>query len=128
MESGSPISSWAPIGGVYLVSMIMAMISSGILLIFLKRLLSSSIVTILIISSYILGVVDWTSRSNEPLQVALVQGNIQQDMKWLRSEFENTLTQYASSLQGLEGTDLVILPGGGNSISKEKTLKTIWSI
>ena len=112
MESGSLISSWAPIGGVYLVSMIMAMISSGILLIFLKkRLLGSSIVTILIISSYILGAVDWTSRSNEsPYKVALVQGNIQQDKKWLRSEFENTLTQYASSLQGLEGTDLVIWP------------------
>ena len=112
MESGSLISSWAPIGGVYLVSMIMAMISSGILLIFLKkRLLGSSIVTILIISSYILGTVDWTSRSNESsYKVALVQGNIQQDKKWLRSEFENTLTQYASSLQGLEGTDLVIWP------------------
>ena len=37
MESGSLISSWAPIGGVYLVSMIMTMISSGILLIFLKK-------------------------------------------------------------------------------------------
>ena len=45
MESGSLISSWAPIGGVYLVSMVMAMISSGILLIFLKkRLLGSSII------------------------------------------------------------------------------------
>lgn len=112
MESGSLISSWAPIGGVYLVSMIMGLISSGILLIFLKkRLLGSSIVTILIISSYILGTVDWTSRSNESsYKVALVQGNIQQDKKWLRSEFENTLTQYASSLQGLEGTDLVIWP------------------
>ena len=112
MESGSLISSWAPIGGVYLVSMIMAMISSGILLIFLKkRLLGSSIIVILIISSFILGAVDWTSRSNESsYKVALVQGNIQQDKKWLRSEFENTLTQYASSLQGLEGTDLVIWP------------------
>ncbi|NHW78411.1 apolipoprotein N-acyltransferase, partial [Escherichia coli] len=43
-------------------------------------------------------------------RVALVQGNIEQDKKWLRSEFENTLTLYANSLSGLEGTDLVIWP------------------
>ena len=77
-------------------------VGSNIAIFLKKRLLGSSIVTILIISSYILGSVDWTSRSNESsYKVALVQGNIQQDKKWLRSEFENTLTQYASSLQGL---------------------------
>ena len=112
MESGSLISSWAPIGGVFLVSMVMAMASSAILLTFLnKRVLGSLIIVILIISSYLLGTVNWTHKSNESsYQVALVQGNIEQDKKWLGSEFENTLTLYASSLSNLEGTDLVIWP------------------
>jgi len=112
MDSTSFISSWAPIGGVFLVSMITAMTSSAILLIFLKRrILGSSILLIVITCSYILNSINWTIKSNDsPYSVALVQGNIEQDKKWLRSEFENTLMLYASSLQGLDGTDLVICP------------------
>ncbi|HJL79876.1 MAG: apolipoprotein N-acyltransferase [Gammaproteobacteria bacterium] len=112
MESARLISSWAPIGGVYLVSLIMAMMASAILLIFLKkRVIGSSIIIIAIVSSYFLSMHDWTIRSIEsPFRVALVQGNIQQDRKWLKSEFENTLTHYASSLEDLEGIDLVIWP------------------
>ena len=65
MESGSLISSWAPIGGVFLVSMVMAIASSAILLTFLnKRVLGGLIIVILIISSYLLGTVNWTHKSN----------------------------------------------------------------
>ena len=112
MESASLISSWAPIGGVFLVSMMMAIASSAILLFFLnKRVLGGLIIVFLTISSYLLGEVNWTYKSNDsPYRVALVQGNIEQDKKWLRSEFENTLTLYAKSLSDLEGTDLVIWP------------------
>ena len=112
IQSSSLISSWAPIGGVFLVSMMMAIASSAILLIFLnKRILGGLIIIILTISSYLLGEVNWTHKSNgSPYRVALVQGNIEQDKKWLRSEFQNTLTLYANSLSDLDGMDLVIWP------------------
>ena len=112
IETASFVSSWAPIGGVYLVSLVVAMIASLIVLVFLKRsVMSGSIIILIIVSSYFLSIHDWTIRSNESsYRVALVQGNIEQDRKWLRSEFENTLTHYASSLEGLEDIDLVIWP------------------
>ncbi len=73
--------------------------------------MSGSIIILITVFSYFLSIHDWTIRSNESsYRVALVQGNIEQDRKWLRSEFENTLTHYASSLEGLEDIDLVIWP------------------
>ena len=112
IETASFVSSWAPIGGVYLVSLVVAMIASLILLVFIKRsVMSGSIIILITVFSYFLSIHDWTIRSNESsYRVALVQGNIEQDRKWLRSEFENTLTHYASSLEGLEDIDLVIWP------------------
>ena len=111
MQSGNLISSWAPIGGVYLVSLIMLLVASSFLLIRKRRVLSVSIIIFVIVFSYGLGTYDWTKKIIQlPSKVALVQGNIDQESKWLRSEFEGTLAHYESSLNELENIDLVIWP------------------
>lgn len=46
----------------------------------------------------------------EPTKVALIQGNIEQKMKWDPAHFNHSLQTYAELIQGLPPVDLAILP------------------
>ena len=57
-----------------------------------------------------LGRVEWTQPAGEPLRVALVQGNISQERKWLPEMREPTLTRYLSLSRRYAEADLVVWP------------------
>jgi len=103
---------WAPIGGVFMVSFITALISSLLLLIIIKKrpYLVMSCLFIIISASFFLRSVEWTESMDEEYSVALVQGGVAQEKKWLRSEFLKTLELYRDALIGLENTNIVIWP------------------
>ncbi|MDC0186524.1 apolipoprotein N-acyltransferase [Gammaproteobacteria bacterium] len=106
------LTGWAPIGGVYMMSYIVALSSSLILLIYLKikpyRFVA--ILTSVCLVSFSLQFIEWTESKGRPLTVTLVQGGVLQENKWLRSELNNTLNLYKGSLIASEGLDLVIWP------------------
>ena len=104
--------AWAPIGGVFMVSFITALIASFLLLIIIKKrsYLDMSFLFIIISTSIFLSSVEWTEQTDDELSVALVQGGVAQEKKWLRSEFLKTLDLYKNSLLNLENTNLVIWP------------------
>ena len=52
----------------------------------------------------------WTSPSGEPLDVALVQGNIPQDQKWKPEMRTPTLDRYRGLTREAAGADLIIWP------------------
>ena len=56
------------------------------------------------------GQLSFTQPSGERQQVALVQGNIPQDLKWLATMREETRDIYAGLTDGLPGDTLVIWP------------------
>ena len=53
---------------------------------------------------------EWTAPAGEPLEVALVQGGIAQDRKWLLEELETTKALFSDLTLGLETADLIIWP------------------
>jgi apolipoprotein N-acyltransferase len=53
---------------------------------------------------------EWTQRSGESRSVAIVQGAISQDMKWLLSNQENILDTYAGLHRQALGADLIVWP------------------
>jgi len=63
-----------------------------------------------IIVSLLLGTFSWTQSTGEKLTVSLVQGGVQQEKKWLPSEFRKTLDLYKSSLAAASKSDLVVWP------------------
>lgn len=77
----SPLAAWAPIGGVYLLSLIVAL--SGALLVRLAegRWLVAPMLAALWLVPLALPQ-QWTSTSGEPLKVSLLQGNLPQQVKW----------------------------------------------
>jgi len=52
----------------------------------------------------------WTEPTGEPLSVAMVQGNIAQELKWEPGQLEAILDTYVAMSEPLWGTDLVVWP------------------
>ncbi len=107
----SPLSGFAPLFGVYGVSLVTA-ICGGLVYLLSKPLLrkrAGILLIILVLSGYGLKGIDWTSPTGEPVTVSLVQGNIPQDRKWSDTALEDTLDVYMTLVLSSKAR-LIILP------------------
>ena len=113
----SPLVGFAPIGGVWLVSLAVALLAA--LLAFVVdalerrafRALGACAIAALAIAgsgAWLRGV-EWTTESGAPLAVSLVQGNIAQDLKFDPGFRERTFTIYQDLAQASRGR-LVVFP------------------
>ena len=111
----SPLAGWAPVGGVLLISFILAysgaMIARSIRQQQFPSLHGLSL-AVLWLSGYGLQQAHWTEASDKPpLTIAMVQANIGQDVKWRRDQYWPTLNLYNSMSQPLwSQADVVIWP------------------
>jgi apolipoprotein N-acyltransferase len=111
-QSDTPLAGYAPVFGVYGVSLAMA-ISSGLLAwlfgkVWNRQILTSlsksgekgrwalalSVLLLLWITGALLRTVAWTQKYGEPFSVALVQGNIAQNLKFNEDALVGTLETY----------------------------------
>lgn len=107
----SPLAGFAPIFGVYGISVFVALVASLIALWGDQRLRRNIVLSIaaLWIAGSLLKLVDWTQPSGEPVSIALLQGNIAQDMKWQPEAAQRTLDKYMALATG-SGARLIVMP------------------
>ena len=111
-----PLAGLAPVGGVWLLSFGLAL--SAALLVNLTQLrarkafLATAIV--LLVAPWIAGLAlkghAWTTPAGEPLTVAAMQGNIEQNLKWDPAQLNAQLALYRDLSFSAEPTDLIIWP------------------
>lgn len=112
----SPLSGYAPVLGIYGVTLV-TVATAGLVVTLAERVCrhfdedagasrqSARVLRSVIhpaffvllaiwIAGYGLGLVKWTVRTGEPTTVALLQGNIPQDIKWTAEGLHKTLIQY----------------------------------
>ncbi|MCC7483787.1 MAG: apolipoprotein N-acyltransferase [Burkholderiales bacterium] len=129
----SPLAGFAPVIGVYGVSLAAA-VTAGLIAVLWRRwrrdgefrarnarwqrgpwrviVNHSSLILVLALvwaGGYALSRVDWTRPTGEPLPVSLVQGNVAQDLKWRGSQLAATLETYRRLVAAAPGR-LVVLP------------------
>jgi apolipoprotein N-acyltransferase len=110
-----PFAGFLPIIGVYGVSLITVLFAGFVSALFFNHfsLLArrNFIVLMLIfwVSGNLLKWVDWTTPIGKPFSVALVQGNIAQEIKWSPEYAEQTITTYLALLKNSHA-ELTILP------------------
>ncbi len=113
-HSDSPLAGYAPLFGVYGVSLVTA-VSAGLLAMLLRERWSRqgrvalAIFVVLWIGGALLRTVAWTQPQGEPFSVALVQGNIAQDIKFEEGALVGTLETYRR-LALRSSAQLTILP------------------
>lgn len=114
----SPLRGYAPLFSVYGVSL--AALLSSVLLVsavtyfrqsHFKKMYTAvlSIIFIWVLGG-ILNMITWTTPKETPIQASLIQGNIQQEIKWVPEHAESTLDAYENLTQQHWGSQLIAWP------------------
>jgi apolipoprotein N-acyltransferase len=107
----SPLAGFAPLGGVYLVSLATLAAASLLWLIAAGRArwrAAAGFAALGLAGAALLGV-PWTAPLNAPLSVSLVQGNVPQDLKFDPARYERTLATYERLVEESRAR-LIVLP------------------
>lgn len=109
---GTWLDGYAPLIGSLGVSWTVAM-SAGLLVWFVMQrswVVPSILLCLLWSIGGLLKEVKWVEPTGKPIDVALIQGNISQDKKWLPDEFYPTLKTYVNLTKEHMSADLVVWP------------------
>lgn len=114
--SASPLAGYAPVLGIYGVSLVVAFMA-GCIAVFTVRWRESHVVPRAIavifiglgICGFALKQITWTTPIGAPTTVSLLQGNVAQDMKWREDQMRATLQTYAKMITDSDA-QLIVLP------------------
>jgi apolipoprotein N-acyltransferase len=110
-----PLAGYAPLVGVYGISFLLALIA-GLLAWSVtphrplaSRTWAATAIVVLGVGGQVLRGIQWTTPDGAPTSVALLQGNIPQDMKWKPEKALATLESYARMAAAVPA-QLIVLP------------------
>ncbi len=111
----SPLGGYAPVLGVYGVSWLVALTAGTMLLLVVStkdrwRGYYAAGAASVWIAGYLLSQVSWTHSQGESVKVSLIQGNIPQELKWLRELRQPTIDLYTERSRNHWESDLIIWP------------------
>jgi apolipoprotein N-acyltransferase len=109
----TPLAGWAPVVGIYGLGFIVALTAAALATAHHWRRTLPALLASLICWAGGAGLqrIDWTQPDGRPRQVALVQANIPQQLKWDREQYEATLHLYRNMSAPLwERAHIVIWP------------------
>ncbi|MBB2493651.1 apolipoprotein N-acyltransferase [Aquipseudomonas ullengensis] len=120
-----PLAHLAPLGGMWLISLSLAL--SAALLVNLPRLrthkpqLLGAIALLLApwLVSLALGEHPWTQTKGAPLKVAVMQGNVEQNLKWDPAQLQAQLELYRDMTLRSQPADLIVWPETAVPVLKE---------
>jgi apolipoprotein N-acyltransferase len=108
----SPLAGYAPLLGVYGVSLVAAVIAGSLAMMWLRKGrygVALIALSLLWFGGEALRLVEWTRAQGEPFKVSLLQGNIPQEMKFREERLVNTLETYRRMVQQSDAR-LIVLP------------------
>ena len=108
------LASFAPVAGVYGISAMLLLSAGGLtgLLCGTMRVRIAGAVLFVLpwVAGFGLERVEWTRPSGAPVSVAVIQGSISQEQKWLDSNQDNILKLYQQLTEKVLGTQLIVWP------------------
>ena len=109
-----PLAAWAPLAGVHGLSLVVALCAGALAALVIGatrvRVTALSLLAGIVLVTVLLTGRQWTTPAGDALDVALVQGGISQDRKWLLEELESTKTLFRDFTVKLDKADLIIWP------------------
>ncbi len=114
-QMSTPLKGFAPIIGVYGVSLIVAFIG-GCLVLLLRsnpiriKIISAGFIFAFILAGWVLKPIQWTKPIGTPITTSLIQGNVAQTMKWEPQHLTNILNKYKHLTEQHWKSRLIIWP------------------
>lgn len=107
----SPLAGYAPLVGVFGITWLAAVIAGSVVLVLEReqRRLAVVVIALIIISGMALHLVHWTKPLGGPLTVRLLQGNIDQEIKFEREHLIDSLQFYHAAIVS-KPADLIVTP------------------
>ncbi|EKO3388851.1 apolipoprotein N-acyltransferase [Vibrio fluvialis] len=108
----SPLANFAPLGGVELLTLIVLLCAGGLALAWQKKsVLLLLIPAVLFAAGFALNAAQWvTPQPQRTTKVALIQGNIEQALKWLPSQRWPTIMKYTDLSRQNWDADIIVWP------------------
>ena len=109
----APLMSWAPVIGTLGIGFILAYTAAVLSNSFQQRRPSWHLaaLAVLWLTPLPLSTVQWTERlSDNPLQAALIQANVPQEIKWHPDYKQSILDHYRQQTEKLQDSDIIIWP------------------
>jgi apolipoprotein N-acyltransferase len=107
--AGWPLQGYAPLGGVYALSFIMVSVAGMLWLAAQQRPRFLLVLVLVVGIGEALRHVSWSTPAGEPISVALLQGNIEQEMKFRPERYARIQETYARLAEGTRAR-LIVFP------------------
>jgi apolipoprotein N-acyltransferase len=112
-QSDSLLAPLATVGGIHLVTFATVVTAGAIIVIFhqgRRRVAAVALAAAFWAAGWLLSGGEWTRPEGEPVSVALLQGAIPQDEKWLRENRAATLEKYRALNREALGARIIVWP------------------
>ncbi|NJD32072.1 MAG: apolipoprotein N-acyltransferase [Gammaproteobacteria bacterium] len=110
----TPLAAYAPLGGVYAVSLAVAVTAGSLTTLLLgdrrERIAGVVVLGVVWVCAFAAGTVQWTRPRGTEVSVALVQGAVPQSMKWAPGQREHTMNLYLEMTRPYFGTQIIVWP------------------
>lgn len=111
----SPLAGIFPLFGVYGASFIVAFVAAAIVWLYrcdhLQARIATALVAItMITASLATSYMQWTSSWSQPVSFALIQANVQQNIKFDRASFKSIVRDYTRLTRQHLGSELIVWP------------------
>jgi apolipoprotein N-acyltransferase len=108
------LGSLAPVIGQFGLGLVTLMLAGALVALLLgtrvARIGAASLIVVAAAAGFALRDVQWTRPFGKPIEVAVVQGAIPQDEKWLQQNLEKILQVYRSLTVQAHGAELIVWP------------------
>jgi len=108
-----PLSGYAPVFGNHAVGALIVVTSGAVLAAVLNKLSWQKallVVAFIWVAGFALKQVSWTQPAGDDVEVALIQGNVPQELKWKRHMHRKTLQMYRELTLEHKDADVIIWP------------------
>ncbi len=110
----SALAGWAPILGIYGVSLMLLFSTASILVAIMtngkERIIAIPLILLPWLAGGLLGAIEWTEPYGKAIRTTIVQGGVPQDQKWLPEQRQQTLDFYRSATLSVPESELIIWP------------------
>ncbi len=112
-QTDSPLAGYAPMLGVYGLSLLLVVSAGSLVLLLRERSRRRSLLGLLLLiwaGGFLLANYDWTRAIGKPVKVSLVQGDVPQITKWDPKMIQTRLDTYARLSREHWDSDLIVWP------------------